>query len=147
MTVQAFNVGDELTQLIADGQISHQAISAITGIAPDSLGALLATGPGLSAGAAAASSDEVARLSALSVQLTQGAVIDDDERLRAIIETLVAQYQLSHENIALLTRTCLDDLTGFLNDPAAGSGDFKFHLAVRSYYLLHAFLNAAPVRQ
>jgi hypothetical protein len=37
MTVQAFNVRDELGQLIAQGRVSQQAITRITDIAPDSL--------------------------------------------------------------------------------------------------------------
>jgi hypothetical protein len=144
MTVQAFNVGDELGQLIAQGRISQQALTAITGIAPESLATYLNTGPGLSTAATGLSQDEIARASALTVQLTEGAAIDDDERLHAIVETLAAQFDLSHENIALLTRTRLEDLQAFLSDPTAAPAEFKFKLAVRAYYLFHAVLNAAP---
>ena len=147
MTVQAFNVGDELERLIAQGRISENALTTITGISSDTLASFFAashsTRPGLSASAAALSEDEVARLSALTVQLTEGAAIDDDERLGAIIETLTAQFNLSHENIALLTRTDLDDVETFLSDPKAAPCEKKFELAVRSYYLFHAVLNAA----
>jgi hypothetical protein len=68
--------------------------------------------------------------------------IGDYERLRAIIETLSAQFELSHENIALLTRTSVEDIQAFLADPATAPWEFKFHLAVRAYYLFHAVLNA-----
>jgi hypothetical protein len=53
----------------------------------------LNTDPGLSTAAIELSHDEIARVSALTVQLTEGAAIDDDERLHAIVETLFANLR------------------------------------------------------
>lgn len=146
-TVQAFNVGSKLAQLIAQGHISKEALTAITGIQSSALTTLVAADPGLSANTTGPSPDEVARASALTVQLTQGTAIGDNERLQSIIEALSSQYQLSYENIALLTQTPLEDLQAFLADPAATPSVLKFHLAVRAYNLLHSILNAAPSRR
>jgi hypothetical protein len=144
MTLQGLNVGDEFGRLIAEGSISMQALTAITGIAPARLKKLLDLEPGLSAAANEFSEDEILRVSTLAGKLTWGAEIGDYERLRAIIETLSAQFELSHENIALLTRTSVEDLQSFLADPATAPWEFKFHLAVRANYLFHAVLNATP---
>ncbi|MFP3465593.1 HTH domain-containing protein [Leifsonia sp. SIMBA_070] len=144
MTVQAMDVGHELRRLVADGCISMGALAAITGIAPGRLQRLLDLQPGLSTAASEFSEDEIRRVSTLAGQLTWGAEIGDYERLRAIIETLSAQFELSHENIALLTRTSVEDVQSFLADPATAPWEFTFHFAVRAYYLFHAVLNAAP---
>ena len=142
MTVQGLNVGDELERLIAEGSISMQALSEITGIAPARLLRLLDLGPGLSAAANEFSEDEIVRVSTLAGQLTVGAEIGDYERLRAIVETLTIQFELTHENIARLTRINVEDLEAFFNDPDSLSWETKFAMAMRLYYLFHVVLNA-----
>lgn len=142
MTVQGLNVGDELGRLIAEGGISLQALTAITGIAPARLNELLDLEPGLSAAANDFSEDEILRVSTLAGQLTWGAEIGDYERLRAIVETLTIQFELTHENIARLTRIKVEDLEAFFDDPDSVSWEAKFAMAIRLYYLFHAVLNA-----
>lgn len=144
MTVEAFSVGNELGRLIDQGFISRQALTAITGISSDSITKYLTVEPGLSVAANELSDDETRRVTALTGQLTDGLAIEDDVRLRAIIETLTIQYQLSNENLARLTHTHLDDLEAFLSDPAAATPAYKYELAIRVYYVFHAVLNALP---
>ena len=142
MTVQGLNVGDELGRLIAEGSISMQALTAITGIAPARLKKLLDLEPGLSAAANEFSEDEILRVSTLAGQLTWGAEIGDYERLRAIVETLTTQFELTHENIARLTRIKVEELEAFFDDPDSVSWETKFAMAMRVYHLFHAVLNA-----
>ncbi|TDP98870.1 MULTISPECIES: HTH domain-containing protein [unclassified Leifsonia] len=142
MTVQGLNVGDELGRLIAEGSISMQALAAITGIAPARLKRLLELEPGLSAAVNEFSEDEILRVSTLAGQLTWEAEIGDYERLRAIVETLTTQFELTNENIARLTRIKVEDLEAFFDDPDSVSWETKFAMAMRLYYLFHAVLNA-----
>jgi len=142
MTVQGLSVGDELGRLIAEGSISMHALTAITGIAPARLVKLLDLEPGLSAAANEFSEDEIQRVSTLAGQLTWGAEIGDYERLRAIVETLRTQFELTYENVARLARIAVGDLEAFFNDPDSVSWGAKFAMAMRLYYLFHAVLNA-----
>lgn len=142
MTVQGLDVGDELGRLIAEGRISMHALAAITGIAPARLTKLLDLEPGLSAAADEFSEDETVRVSTLAGQLTAGAEIGDDERLRAIVETLTTQFELTHQNIARLTRIKVEELEAFFSDPDSVSWEAKFAMSMRVYHLFHAVLNA-----
>lgn len=65
---------------------------------------LLELEPGLSTAASDFSEDEILRVSTLAGQLTWGAEIGDYERLRAIVETLTTQFELTNENLARLAR-------------------------------------------
>ncbi|MFF9562847.1 HTH domain-containing protein [Leifsonia sp. NPDC014704] len=129
MTAQALNVGDEFGRLIAEGSISMQALTAITGIAPARLKSLLDLDLGLSAAANDFSEDEILRVSTLAGQLTVGAEIGDYERIRAIVETLTTQFELTHENIARLTRIRVEDLEAFFVDPDSVPWEAKFAMA------------------
>jgi hypothetical protein len=147
MTSQTFNTADELRRIIAEGRISDKALQAITGISGDVLATFLSTTPagepGLSTSLASLSLDEELRVSGLVTQLTEGFQIDDDIRLRAIIESLTAQCHLTHQNIGLLTRIELDDLEKFMSDPKTVPVEKKYELAVRASYLINAVANAA----
>jgi len=123
-------------------------LHAITGISSDALRSFLKTtpsgDPGLSTAPATLSPTEEARLSGLAAQLTEGYQVYDDVRLRAIIETLTAQFDLTHQNIALLTQIELDDLEKFLSDPRTIRWEKKYALGIRASYLIHAVANATP---
>ncbi|HEU0164009.1 MAG TPA: HTH domain-containing protein [Thermomicrobiales bacterium] len=147
MTTQSFDTADELRRMIGDGRISADALQAITGIQDETLASFLngsrSETIGLSRTPSSLSADESTRLSHLAAQLTEGFQIDDDVRLMAIIETLTAQCHLTHQNIAALTRTGLDDLQGFLRDPDTLPLERKYQLAIRASYLINAVANAA----
>lgn len=148
MMTHTFNTADELRRYIAEGRISEEALHAITGISSDALGSFLRAtpsgDPGLSTVPATLSPTEEARLSGLAAQLTEGHQVDDDVRLRAIIETLTVQFNLTHQNIALMTQIELDDLEKFLSDPKTIRWEKKYELGIRASYLIHAVANAAP---
>ncbi len=148
MTTQGFNTADELRRVIAEGHISEFALEAITGIPREKLQTFLdETKPGtsgLTTTTQALSGDEGARLSILASQIIQGLEIDDDERLKAILEGLTIQFRLTLENIALLTRASLDDLEIALRDPGAVPAETKYALGLRLSYLNLAIANVMP---
>lgn len=151
MTSQTFNTADELRRIIAEGRISDEALQAITGISGTALTSFLSATPpgepGLTTTPSRLSSYESARLSTLAAQLTEGFKIDDDVRLRGIVETLIAQCHLTQQNIALLTGIALDELNKFLLDPQTISLESKYELAIRVSYLINAVANATdPIR-
>jgi hypothetical protein len=148
MTVQAFNVRDELRRIVNEGRISEGSLQTITGISLNALASFIATTQDPAAGMIEPNSTfsdrDEARLSALTAQLTEGFDVDDDERLQAILETLTAQWDLTPQNIALLTRVDVAALEAFLTAPASVSADTKYEISVRAFYLLNAIGNASP---
>jgi len=145
MTSQTFNTADALRRLIAEGRISEEALQVMTGISRAAVASFLAAASGetgLSTTPGSLSSYEGARLSGLAAQLTEGFRVEDDVRLRGIIETLTAQCRLTHQNIALLTGVGLDELESFLRDPRSIALESKYELAIRASYLISAVANA-----
>lgn len=146
MTPQLFNTADELRRAIGEGQISNKALQTITGIRSEVLTSYLETiprgEPEVGPSAAELSREESTRLASLAAQITAGLQIDDDVRLRAIIETLTTQCHLTLQNIALLTRIGLDELERFVREPASAPLETKYELAVRASYLINAVANA-----
>ena len=142
MTSHSNSVIDELKRLVAEGQISADALHVITGVPVDSMRSLLAEAPLESAEtireSAALSAEENGRLSILTAQLTDGLQIDDDERLKGILESLTIECHLTLENIAGLTGTDVHDLELALQDPHALSADKKYTLAIKGSYLINA---------
>lgn len=78
----------------------------------------------------------------LSVLLTEGLAEDDDVRLRALVETLTLQYNLTHENIALLIDADATDIEAAAIDAATIDAGKKYRLALRLSYVLTAISNA-----
>ncbi|RFA07141.1 hypothetical protein B7R21_16610 [Subtercola boreus] len=148
MTSETFNTGDILRRVIADGRLSPEAFESITGIPRDALTPFLAvtpTGtPGMATPPAILTSDQTLRLSSLVAQLTAGFEIDDDERVRGILETLTVQFRLTSDNISHLTQIHAADIELFIADPATVSPEVRYRLAVRASYLLNAIGNASP---
>lgn len=142
MTVESQNPAAELRHLIVDGHVSEEALQAITGIQPEKLLAYLdqAT-PGMMGHTTERellSNDESGRLSILVGQLTVGLQIGDDERLKAIFESLTAQCNLTVEHISQLTGLNIEDLHSALHDPRTVPAEKKYELAIRGSYLINA---------
>ena len=142
MTSEAHNTVDELRRIIAEGRITEEALQSITGIQPERLRFFLDEAKpgmtGLSREPEALSNDESARLSILTAHLTEGLRIGDDERLRAIYESLTGECRLTLQNIAQLTGLVVDDLESALRDPRTIPIEKKYALAIRGSYLINA---------
>jgi hypothetical protein len=142
MTSEAYNTVDELRRIIAEGHISEDALQSITGIEPEKLRSFLDEAKpgaaGLTREPQALSNDESTRLSTLAAQLTEGLRIGDDERLRAIFESLTIECRLTVQNIAQLAGLDVDDLESTLRDPRTVPIEKKYALAIRGSYLINA---------
>lgn len=141
MTSHTFNPADELRRIIAEGQISEDALQAITGIQLEKLRFFLSEAKpgmvGITTEPQALSNDESARLSILAAQLTEGLQIGDDERLKAIFESLTSECRLTLRDIAQLTGLDVEDLEGVLLDPRTVPIEKKYKLATKGSYLLN----------
>jgi hypothetical protein len=137
-----YNSADELRRIIAEGRISEDALQAITGIQPEKLRSFLNEAmsgtTGLTTEPQALSNDESARLSILAAHLTEGLRIGDDERLKAIFESLTIECRLTPRNIAQLTGLDVDDLESALRDPRTVPLEKKYELAIKGSYLINA---------
>lgn len=139
MTTDSFNTSEEVSRLLAEGQVSEEALRAITGIASESLRSFMSERAGaLTAEPQALSGEEGERLSVLAAQLTQGMQVDNDQRLRAIYESLTMECRLTRRNIAALTGIAIEDLDIVLSDPRALSFEKRYDLAVKGAYLINA---------
>lgn len=140
MTSETYNTADELRRIVAEGRISEDALQAITGIQPEMLRPFLDEAkPGMTGlTTQALSSDESARLSILAAHLTEGLRIGDDERLKAIFESLTIECRLTLRNIARLTGLDVEDLEGALRDPRTVPIEKKYELAIKGSYLINA---------
>jgi hypothetical protein len=145
VSTEAMDVAGDLRRLLDEGVISRGSLTAITGITAEAVDRFLG-GPGVGGPSAFPSpftADESARLSQLVAQLAVGLTIEDDVRLRAIIETLTQRFHLPPESIALLTHVELGALDAFLRDPRSVDPETRYALASRASYLLTACANAA----
>jgi hypothetical protein len=129
MTSETYNTADELRRIIAEGRISEEALQSITGIEPEKLRSLFDEAEpgttGLTREPQALSNDESARLSALAAQLTEWLRIGDDERLKAIFESLTIECRLTLQSIAQLTGLDVDDLESALRDRTSSTLSIK----------------------
>jgi hypothetical protein len=142
MTVDAQNPAAELKRMIVEGDVSEDTLQTITGIQPEKLLAYLdqAT-PGmmtLTTERQSPSNDESTRLSIFVGHLTVGLQIGDDDRLKAIFETLTVQCHLTVQNIAQLTGLSIEDLDSALRDPRTVPIEKKYELAIRGSHLINA---------
>ena len=142
MTSETYNPADELIRILAKGGISEEALQAITGIQPEKLRFFLDEAqPGMTVFTSeppALSDDEIGRLSILAGYLTAGMRIADDERLKAIFESLTIECRLTLGNIAQLTGLDIDDLESILRDPRTVPIEKKYELAIKGSYLIGA---------
>lgn len=142
MTSEMYNPADELRRIIAEGHISEDALQAMTSMPPEKLRYFLNEATpgmtGLTTEPQALSNDESARLSILAAHLTEGLRIGDDDRLKAIFESLTIECRLTPHNIAQLTGLNVDDLMSALGDPRTVPIERKYELAIKGSYLINA---------
>ncbi|AJW78310.1 hypothetical protein DZF92_10330 [Clavibacter michiganensis subsp. insidiosus] len=148
MSVDSLDTVAELRRLVAEGRISIGSLSTVTGISNALLLRLTSASageePGITSSAKLLTAEEMARVSQLVARLTAGLNIDDDIRLRSIIETLTHTLQLTPTNIASLTGIDVADVAASLHDPQQVAADTRYALAIRASYLLHTMGDAAP---
>jgi len=142
MMSETRNPADELRHIIAEGQISEEALQVITNMRPEKLRYFVdetkSGMTGLATEPLALSNDESARLSILVAHLTEGLRIGSDDRLKAIFETLIIECRLTPRNIAQLTGLNAEDVESALRDPRILPIERKYELAIKGSYLINA---------
>ena len=142
MMSETRNPADELRHIIAEGQISEEALQVITNMRPEKLRYFVdetkSGMTGLATEPLALSNDESARLSILVAHLTEGLRIGSDDRLKAIFETLIIECRLTPRNIAQLTGLNAEDVESALRDPRIVPIERKYELAIKGSYLINA---------
>lgn len=147
---QTYNVADRLRGLVGQGAVTVDALHRMTGIPIHTLTAFLDDtppgAPGLSARAPAFTGDEGLRISILAGYLTEVATITDDERLRAVYESLTIEAGLTPQNLARLIGIDVADVDGALRDPRSVPAQTKYALATKGLYLINAINQARDPR-
>ncbi|MFS4505716.1 HTH domain-containing protein [Clavibacter sp. Sh2141] len=148
MSADSLDTMRELRRVVAEGRITIGSLSAATGISSTLLLRLTSEsvddGSGVTAHAGLLTSEETVRVSGLVARLTAGSGVDDDIRLRSILETLTCALELTPTNIAGLTGIDVAAVDAALHDPRDVAMETRYALAVRASYLLHAMDDAAP---
>ncbi|PPF67571.1 hypothetical protein C5E16_08825 [Clavibacter michiganensis] len=151
MSTDSLDTMRELRRVVAEGRITIGSLSAATGISSTLLLRLTSEsvddGSGITAHAGLLTSEETVRVTGLVARLTAGSGVDDDIRLRSILETLTCTLELTPTNIAALTGIDVAAVDAALHDPRDVAMDTRYALAVRASYLLHAMGDAAPSPQ
>lgn len=143
---ELWNPAEDLRRIMAEGRITEESLEAITGIRPEGIRSFVGDGTRAVSGLVTApptlSNEEISRLSVLVAQLTEGLPIGDDERLKAIYESLTIECRLTPQNIAQLTGLNRDDVDAALLDPRTIPVETKYELASRGSYLINAISQA-----
>lgn len=81
-------------------------------------------------------------LSKFTTQLAESGKIQDDEPLVGIIEGLIGEFEVSTENLALLSGLKVDNIQAILNNPKSLEDSKKNARAMRMSYWNLVFANS-----
>lgn len=143
MSSETPHLVEELRAMIDDGRISLEAVHRITGIEIESLQSFLdedgsTAGMDLLLAETPLMPGDAGRLSTLIGQLTVGLQIDDDERVKSILESLVAICGLTAGNLARLLDVDESTVNSALDDISTVPAVIRYRLGVRGSYLINA---------
>lgn len=65
--------------------------------------------------------------------------VEDNERLKAIIEHLTQELEIGFETISIYTQISVEDLESFMKDPNSISYEKRYRLGVKSIFLQFLF--------
>ena len=69
-------------------------------------------------------------------------MINEDERVKAVIDVLIGEFEISHETLAIYSGLEVGDLQSFMNDTNSVSCEKKYKLAVASLFLHYLLKNS-----
>lgn len=146
MTTHGHIPSDDLKATIATGGLSVEALQAITHVPAEKMTRFLAEEWSNSPGASAPlpTDEEFRRISMLSAFLSTGLRIDDNERLRGILESLTVECHLTLDNIARLVDVDVNHVERALVDPSSVPLDARYRLAMRTSYIITAVNQVRP---
>jgi len=65
--------------------------------------------------------------------------INEDDRVKAVIDVLIAEFEISYETLAIYAGLVVEDISNFMNDTNSISIEKKYKLAVASLFLHYLF--------
>lgn len=65
--------------------------------------------------------------------------INEDERVKGVIDVLIAEFEINYETLALYAGLVVEDVQNFMNDTNSISIEKKYKLAVASLFLHYLF--------
>ena len=65
--------------------------------------------------------------------------INEDERVKAVIDVLISEFEINYETLAIYAKLELEDVQNFINDTNSISIEKKYKLAVASLFLHFLF--------
>jgi hypothetical protein len=65
--------------------------------------------------------------------------INEDERVKAVIDVLIAEFEINYETLAIYAGLVVEDVQSFMNDTNSISIEKKYKLAVSSLFLHYLF--------
>lgn len=147
MTSRPQDIAAEIRKMIDDGRLSLDAVERMTGIEHQSLVSFLeddhsAASTELLQAETPLMAGDSGRLATLVAQLTEGLQIDDDARVKGILESLVAACGLTPDNLAKLLGVDERTVTSALDDIASMSIEARYVLGIRGSYLIGAINQA-----
>lgn len=134
---ESFSVVEQVQLMVREGKLSDRSSRALLRAAqgPDSADL---EDPAFLHGQPSAHSG-ILLAAAATAKLHVGLSVDDDARLKALIEGLDAQWGVEATNLSALTGCDVDDIRQAAVDPGKLSSEVKYRLAVRVSYIAGAF--------
>jgi hypothetical protein len=65
--------------------------------------------------------------------------INEDERVKAVIDVLIAEFEINYETLAIYAGLVVEEVQSFMNDTNSISIEKKYKLAVASLFLHYLF--------
>ena len=65
--------------------------------------------------------------------------INEDDRVKAVIDVLIAEFEINYETLAIYAGIEVEEVLGFMNDTNSISIEKKYKLAVASLFLHYLF--------
>ncbi|MBZ9689864.1 hypothetical protein G9F72_026715 [Clostridium estertheticum] len=65
--------------------------------------------------------------------------INEDERVKAVIDVLIAEFEINYETLAIYVGLMVEEVQSFMNDTNSISIEKKYKLAVASLSLHYLF--------
>lgn len=79
-------------------------------------------------------------LSSMISMLSDGILmINEDDRIKAVIDVLISEFEIKYETLAIYAKLELEDVQNFMNDRNSISIEKKYKLAVASLFLHYLF--------
>ena len=86
-------------------------------------------------------------LSSIVSMLSDGILtINEDDRVKGVIDVLIAEFEINYETLAIYAGLVVEDVQSFMNDTNSVSCEKKYKLAVASLFLHYLFKQPEKIK-